>query len=95
MGTVPAKTRGGNHCLISDMHSNGHQHPPTRPEVAHRALVGFLPRVTPHVHYQHVLSLERLLLPGAVLPAANELLLLSVDVIVIDVLAGEGKAGHY
>lgn len=57
-----------------------------RPSVTHRALVWFLPRVSAHVNHQHVLSFEGLLLPRTVLPAAHELLLLSVDVVVIDVL---------
>lgn len=52
----------------------------------HRALVWFLPSVPPHVNHQHVLGLEGLLLPGTLLPAAHELLLLPVDVVVIDVL---------
>lgn len=62
---------------------------------AHRALVWLLSGVPAHVHHQHVLSLEGLLLPRAVLPAADELLLLPVDVIVVDVLVEEkGEAGH-
>lgn len=48
-----------------------------------------LPRVTPHVDHQHVLSLEGLLLPRTLLPAAHELLLLTVDVVVVDVLRGQ------
>ena len=54
--------------------------------VTHRALVGLLPSVSAHVNHQHVLSLEWLLLPRAVVPAAHKLLLLPVDVVVIDVL---------
>lgn len=46
----------------------------------------FLPRVAAHVNHQHVLSFEGLLLPRTLLPAAHELLLLPVDVVVIDVL---------
>lgn len=53
---------------------------------AHRALVGLLARVPPHVHHQHVLRLEGLLLPRARLPAAHELFLLPVDVLIVDVL---------
>lgn len=62
---------------------------------AHRALVWLFSRVPSHVHHQHILSLEGLLLSCAVLPAADKLLLLPVDVIVVDVLVGEkGKPGH-
>lgn len=62
---------------------------------AHRALVWFLSGVPSHMHHQHVLSLERLLFPCAVLPAADKLLLLPVDVIIVDVLVGEkGELGH-
>lgn len=62
---------------------------------AHRALVWLLPGVPSHVHHQHVLSLEGLLFPCAVLPAADKLLLLPVNVIVVDVLVGEkGEAGQ-
>lgn len=56
------------------------------PSITHRALVWFLPRVPAHVYHQHVLSFEGLLLPRTVVPAAHELLLLSVDVVIIDVL---------
>lgn len=55
----------------------------------HRALVGLLARVSAHVHDEHVLRLEGLLLPGAGLPAAHKLLLLAVDVLVVDVLPGK------
>lgn len=54
--------------------------------ITHRALVWFLPRVSAHVNHQHVLSFEGLLLPRTVVPAAHKLLLLSVDVVIIDVL---------
>lgn len=57
-----------------------------RPSVTHRALVWFLPCVSAHVNHQHVLSFEGLLLPRTVVPAAHKLLLLSVDVVIIDVL---------
>lgn len=50
------------------------------------ALVGFLPGVPAHVDHEHVLGLEWLLFPRAVLPAAHKLLLLPVDVVVVDVL---------
>lgn len=53
-----------------------------------------LPRVTPHVDHQHVLSLEGLLLPRTLLPAAHELLLLTVDVVVVDVLRGQFNPGQ-
>lgn len=46
----------------------------------------FLPRVAPHVHHQHVLSLERFLLPTAFLPATDEHLLVGLYVIYIYML---------
>lgn len=52
----------------------------------YRALVGFFSSVPSHVDHQHVLGLEGLLLSGAILPSAHKLLLLSVDVVVVDVL---------
>lgn len=57
---------------------------------AHRALVRLLTRVPAHVNNQHVLGLEGLLLSGAGLPAAHELLLFSVDVLIVDMLE-DGK----
>lgn len=54
--------------------------------LTHRALVRFLPRVPAHVNHQHVLSFEGLLFPRTLVPAAHELLLLPVDVVIIDVL---------
>lgn len=42
--------------------------------------------VAPHVDHQHVLRLEGLLLSRALVPAAHELLLLAVDVLVVNVL---------
>lgn len=42
-----------------------------------------------HVDHQHVLRLEGLLLTRTLLPAAHELLLLAVDVVVVDVLCRE------
>lgn len=51
------------------------------------ALVWFFTRVAPHVDNQHVLSLEGSLLPGAAPPPTNKLLLVTVNVIVVDVLA--------
>ena len=56
--------------------------------VPHRALMWLLARVSAHVHHKHVLCLEGLLLARAGLPAAYELLLLPVDVLVVDVLPG-------
>lgn len=56
------------------------------------AFMRLLPRVAPHVDHQHVLRLEGLLLAGTFLPAAHELLLLAVDVVVVDVLCGEEQA---
>lgn len=56
------------------------------------AFMRLLPRVAPHVDHQHVLRLEGLLLAGTFLPAAHELLLLAVDVVVVDVLRGEEQA---
>lgn len=58
---------------------------------AHRAFVRLLTRVPAHVDHQHVLGLEGLLLSRAGLPAAHELLLLPVDVLVVDVLEGGGE----
>lgn len=52
------------------------------------ALVGLLACVPAHVHHQHVLRLEGLLLPRAGLPAAHKLLLLPVDVLIVDMLPG-------
>lgn len=54
----------------------------------HRALVGLLARVPAHVHHQHVLRLEGLLLARAGLPTAHKLLLLPMDVLIVDVLPG-------
>ena len=50
------------------------------------ALVRLLSSVPSHVNYKHVLGFEGLLLPGTVHPAANKLLLLPVDVVIINVL---------
>ena len=52
----------------------------------HRALVGLVAGVGAHVHDQHVLRLERLLLARTVLPAAGERLLVGRDVVIVDVL---------
>lgn len=56
------------------------------------AFMRLLPRVAPHVDHQHVLRLEGLLLAGTFLPAAHELLLLAMDVVVVDVLCREEQA---
>lgn len=53
---------------------------------SYRAFMRLLPRVSPHVDHQHVLSLEGLLLPGTLIPATHKLLLLTVDVVVVYVL---------
>ena len=55
-------------------------------EGTHRALVGFLSGVPPHVDDQHVLRLERLLLSTALPPLADKRLLVRVDVVVRNVL---------
>lgn len=53
-----------------------------------------LTRVPAHVDNQHVLGLEGLLLSRAGLPAAHELLLLPVNVLVVDMLhGGETRGG--
>ena len=52
----------------------------------HRALVGFLSGVPPHVDDQHVLRLERLLLTTAFSPLADKRLLVRMDVVVRNVL---------
>ena len=49
----------------------------------------FLPGVPPHVHHQHVLRLEGLLLPGAVVPLADERLLVGLNVVFGQVLKKE------
>lgn len=54
--------------------------------VPYRAFMRFLPCVSPHVHHQHVLSLEGLLLTRTLIPATHKLLLLTVDVVIVDVL---------
>lgn len=53
-----------------------------------------LTRVPAHVDNQHVLGLEGLLLSRAGLPAAHELLLLPVDVLIVDVLQGRVRQGR-
>ena len=54
--------------------------------VFYRALVRLLASVPPHVHDEHVLGFERFLVARALLPAADEALLVGVDVVVVDVL---------
>ena len=57
-----------------------------RGQRAYRAFVGFFAGVPSHVHDEHVLGLEWLFLPRALLPAADEALLVGVNVIIVDVL---------
>lgn len=54
--------------------------------MTHSALVWLLSCVSAHMNHQHVLGFERPLLSRALLPVAHKLLLLSVDVLVVDVL---------
>lgn len=56
----------------------------------HSAFVRLLPRVSPHVHHQHVLGFEGLLLSRAIQPPAHEFLLLAVNMVVVYML-GVGK----
>ena len=53
---------------------------------SYRAFMWFLPGMPPHMNHKHVLSLERLLLPGTIFPATNERFLIRLDVVQIDVL---------
>lgn len=55
----------------------------------HSAFVRLLTSMSPHMHHQHVLSFEGFLLPGAIEPSAHKLLLLTVDMVVIDMLEWE------
>ena len=48
--------------------------------------MGLFSRVPPHVYDQHVLRLERLLLPRAVPPLAHKVLLVRPDVVAVQVL---------
>lgn len=59
---------------------------------SYRAFVRLLAGVAPHVDHQHVLRLEGLLLSRALVPAAHELLLLAVDVLIVDVLRRRRKS---
>ena len=63
--------------------------------LSYRASVRFFPRVPPHVHNEHVLGLEGLLLPGAVVPLADEMLLVRPDVVRVDVLWIETTIKHF
>jgi hypothetical protein len=54
--------------------------------VAYCASMWLFSRVPPHVDDEHVLRLEGLLLPAAVLPLADERLLVQADVVVVQVL---------
>ena len=65
----------------------------------HSAFVRLLPRVSPHVHHQHVLGFEGLLLSRAIQPSAHEFLLLTMNMVIIYMLGvgkkrkGESNAG--
>lgn len=48
--------------------------------------MGLFPGMPAHVDHQHILCLEGLLLSGAILPSAHELLLFAMDVVIVDVL---------
>ena len=50
------------------------------------AFVWLLSCVSAHVDHQHVLGLEGLLLPRTLVPATHKLLLLSVDVVIVNML---------
>ena len=54
--------------------------------VPYSASVWLFSRVSPHVNHQHVLCLERLLLPRTFPPLADEDLLVHGDVVVVQVL---------
>jgi hypothetical protein len=56
--------------------------------------VRLLPRVSAHVHDEHVLGLERLLLARAVDPSTHEGLFAGVDVVIVDVLATGKKKNN-
>ena len=55
-------------------------------DVSYSASVWFFSSVSPHVHDQHVLRLEGLLLSAAVFPLTDERLLVHPDVVVVQVL---------
>lgn len=61
----------------------------------YRALVRFLASVSAHVDDQHVLRFERLLLSGTLLPAADETLLVGMNVVVVDVLDEVVLSGEF
>lgn len=54
--------------------------------ITHSALMWFLPRMSSHMHHEHILSFEWLLIPGAPHPTADESLLAGVDVVCVDML---------
>ena len=54
--------------------------------LTYRASVWFLPSVPSHMDDQHVLSLEWLLLPRAIFPLTNERLLVSPNVVIVQML---------
>lgn len=55
-------------------------------EGTHSTFMRLLSSVSPHMHYQHVLSFEWFLVPGTADPAANERLLAGVNVVCVNVL---------
>ena len=50
------------------------------------ASMRFFAGMSSHVHYEHVLSLKRLLLSGTILPLTNEGLLVGPDMVVVQML---------
>lgn len=54
----------------------------------HSALVRLLSRVSAHMNHQHVLGFKWPLFSWAFLPVTHKLLLLSMDVLIVDVLWG-------
>lgn len=56
---------------------------------SYRAFVWLLSSVSPHMDHQHVLSLEGLLFPRALIPATHKFLLLPMDVVIVDMLQRE------
>ena len=91
---TPCRQGLSQRCSTRFAHTSPISWPTGRPAATHRALVGLLARVSAHVHHQHVLRLEGLLLPCAGLPATHELLLLPVDVLVVDMLPGRSPRGR-
>jgi hypothetical protein len=50
------------------------------------ASMWFFPSVAPHVHHQHILGLEGLLLPGTIFPLAHERLLAITNMVIVEML---------